>query len=186
MGFHDGLDYLLRALHILVLEVGRTDFFCVLVGGGDAQPNMKLLSEELGLTDFVLFTGRVPHETVAHYLSAADICVAPEPSNPYNDHSTMIKMMEYMALGKPVVAFDLPEHRFTAQDAALYARPNDEFNFARQITRLMDNPGQRQKMGQIGRERIETELAWIHQEQHLLKAYEALDPPEKQSVSVRT
>jgi len=113
-----------------------------------------------------------------------DICVAPEPSNSYNDRSTTIKMMEYMALGKPIVAFDLPEHRASAQDAAVYARPNDELDFARQIAALMDDPERRQKMGQIGKDRVETELAWPYQEKHLLEVYEALSAslPGRQSV----
>ena len=145
MGFHDGLDYLLRSLHQLAYGLGRTDFHCVLVGGGDAWSSMRSYSEQLDLADLVLFTGQVPHQEVPRYLSAADICVAPEPSNAYNDRSTMIKMMEYMALGKPIVAFDLPEHRFSAQEAAVYARPNDELDFARQIAALMDAPQQRQK-----------------------------------------
>lgn len=184
MGFHDGVDYLLRALWHLIRDLGRTDFFCVLVGGGDAWSNLRSLSEDLHLTDHVLFTGRVKHNEVARYLSSADICVAPEPSNTYNDRSTMIKMTEYMALGKPIVAFDLPEHRFTAQAAARYAQPNDELDFARQVASLMDDPERCQKMGQIGRQRIETELAWMYQEKQLLKAYESLGLPKRQSVSV--
>jgi glycosyltransferase involved in cell wall biosynthesis len=110
---------------------------------------------------------------VPAYLSAADICVAPEPSNPLNDRSTVIKIMEYMAMGKPTVAFDLPEHRFTAGNAAVYARPNDELDYARQIATLMDHPERRARMGQAGRERVEAELAWPHQAGPLLKAYQA-------------
>jgi len=174
MGFQDGVDYLLRALQHLVCDLGRTDFFCVLVGTGDALPSLKSLAEQLDLAEQVLFTGWVEHTEVAHYISVADICVAPEPSNPYNDRSTAVKMMEYMALGKPVVAFDLPEHRVTAQNAAVYAHPNDELDFAEQIAALMDDPERRKKMGQIGRERIDGEFAWPYQERHLLEAYDAL------------
>ena len=174
MGFHDGVDYLLRALQYLVYGLGRSDFFSVLVGAGDALPGLRSLTEQLGLADYVLFTGWVEHTEFARYLSAADICIAPEPSNSYNDRSTTIKMMDYMALGKPIVAFDLPEHRFTAQDAAVYARPNDELDFAQQIASLMDDWVRRKKMGEKGRERIEKELAWSHQEKFLLEAYEAL------------
>jgi glycosyltransferase involved in cell wall biosynthesis len=175
MGFHDGLDYLLRALQHLAFDLGRTDFFCILVGAGSAHNKIISLSEQLCLTDFVWFTGSVAHEEVAYYLSAADICVAPEPLNTYNDRSTMIKMTEYMVLGKPIVAFDLTEHRVTAQGAAIYARPNDELDFAQHIALLMDDPERRQKMGQIGKERVETELAWPYQEKCLLAAYKALD-----------
>ncbi|TEU14767.1 MAG: glycosyltransferase WbuB [Anaerolineales bacterium] len=174
MGFHDGVDHLLRALYNLVYELERTDIFCVLVGAGDAWLGLKALAEQLHLTDYVLFTGWVEHTKVAGYLCAADICLAPEPSNAYNDRSTMIKITEYMALGRPIVAFDLPEHRVTAQGAAVYARPNDELDFAWQIVTLMDDPQQRQKMGRMGQTRVETELAWSHQEGHLLEVYQAL------------
>jgi glycosyltransferase involved in cell wall biosynthesis len=175
MGFHDGLDHLVRSLQRLAYDLRRTDFFCVLVGGGDAWSSVRSLSEQLGLTDYCLFTGQVAHHEVSRYLSAAEICVAPEPSNAYNDRSTMIKMMEYMALSKPIVAFDLPEHRFTAQEAAVYARPNDELDFARKIAGLMDAPQQRRRMAQIGRARIESELAWSYQSRYLLQVYETLD-----------
>ena len=83
----------------------------------------------------------------------------------------MIKVMEYMVVGKPIVAFDIVETRYSAQDAALYARPNDELDFARQIAALMDDPERCRKMGQIGMERIESELAWPHQAKHLLDMY---------------
>lgn len=105
------------------------------------------------------------------YLSVADTCVDPDPSNPFHDRGIMVKRMEYMALGKPIVAVDLPEHRITAQAAAVYAYPNDELDFTQRILALMDDPERREKMGQIGRHQVGTELAWPHQEQYLLEAY---------------
>jgi glycosyltransferase involved in cell wall biosynthesis len=174
MGTQDGVDYMLRALQHLVYELGKTDLFCFLVGKGSAVPRLKPLTEQLGLSDYVLFTGWVSKAEVARYISAADICVAPEPSDAYNDRSTAIKVMEYMSFGKPIVAFDLPEHRVTAQDAAVYARANDELDFARQIAMLMDDPARCQSMGQIGRNRIEEDLAWPYQGKHLLAAYKVL------------
>ncbi len=174
MGVQDGVDYLLRAIHYLVYEMDRTDLFCYLVGRGEAVPRLESLTEELGLTEHVLFTGWVDRTEVPSYIGVADVCVAPEPSNPYNDRSTSIKVMEYMQHGKPIVAFDLPEHRFSAQDAALYAQPNEEQDFAQKIATLIDDPEQRRRMGQAGRDRIESELAWSYQKQHLLQAYQAL------------
>lgn len=174
MGFQDGVDCLLRALQHLVYDLGRTDFFCVIIGKGDAWASLKILSRQLGLDEYIWFTGYVSDADLLRYLSTADICVDPDPSNPFNDRSTMIKIMEYMALGKPIVAFDLPEHRVTAQDAAVYARPNAEFDFAQQIALLMDDPEQRRKIGQKGRERVETELDWSYQEKHLLEVYQGL------------
>ena len=174
-GTQDGLEYLLRALHHLVLDLGRRDFLCVVVGSGDALPRVKSLAQELSIGDYMLFTGWVDEPSeVARHLRTMDICVAPEPSDPYNDRSTAAKVMEYMALGKPMVAFDLPEHRFTAQDAAVYARPNDELDFARKIMLLMDDPERRKNMGQKGRERIETALDWSHQRPFLVELYEKL------------
>lgn len=174
MGFQDGVDYLLRALRHLVYDVERTDFFCVLIGKGDAWASLKELATQLGLDKYVWFTGRVSDTDLIRYLSTADICVVPDPSNSFTDRSTMIKMMEYMALEKPIVAFDLSEHRITAQAAALYVPPNDELEFARGLVQLMDDPARRQAMGSLGRRRVESELAWHYSVPHLLAAYRAL------------
>ncbi len=183
MGQQDGVDYFLRALDYLVKELGRTDVFAVIIGKGDAVPSLKKLTNKLGLDDHVWFTGRVPEEELLRYLSTADICVDPDPFDPFNDRSTMIKMMEYMAVAKPIVAFDLTEHRASAEDAALYSRHNDEQDFAKNIAILIDNPQLREKMGAYGRRRMEERLAWHHQEKHLLQVYanmgfEAIQQPE--------
>jgi len=174
MGYHDGVDYLLRSLHSLHRDLGRDDFHCVLVGAGDALPELRALVAGLGLRKLVTFAGWQSHAEVSRYLSAASICLAPEPSNPYNDRCTAIKVMEYMALGKPIVAFDLPEHRVSAGGAALYARPNSEADFALKIATLMDDPEARERMGKIGQERVRGRLAWQHQIPHLLTVYESL------------
>jgi glycosyltransferase involved in cell wall biosynthesis len=145
---------------------------CVLIGDGDAVADLRRDTERLGLSDHVRFTGRQDGDDLMTLLSTADICVDPDPSNRYNDRSTMIKMTEYMALGKPIVAFDLPEHRVTAGDAAVYARPNDEGDFASCIAQLMDDPDRRERMGALGRARVESELSWHRQERHLLSAYD--------------
>ena len=79
-----------------------------------------------------------------------------------------------MAMGKPIVAFDLPETRFSAQDAALYATPNLVEDFADKIEILLDNDELRCKMGALGRRRIEEVLSWEHSKKNLLLAYEML------------
>ncbi len=171
MGQQDGVDYFLRSLDFLIREVGQTDVFAVVMGTGDAVPELKKLTATLGLEDFVWFTGRVSDEDMLRYLSTADICVDPDPYDPFNDRSTMIKMLEYMAMAKPIVAFDLTEHRASAEDAALYSRHNDEQDFARNIAILIANPELREKMGACGRLRMEEQLAWPHQEKNLLQVY---------------
>ncbi len=178
MGVQDGVDGLLRALKHLIGDLGRTDFFCVLVGDGDAWPSLKVLAAELELGEWVWFTGPLAHPDWLPYLCAADICVEPEPSNPYNDRSTAVKVMEYMALSKPIVAFDLPEHRFSARDAACYVQPNDEREFARTLAELMDDRERRETMGAFGRQRVETALAWPHSVNSLMKVYTALLPDQ--------
>jgi glycosyltransferase involved in cell wall biosynthesis/peptidoglycan/xylan/chitin deacetylase (PgdA/CDA1 family) len=176
MGHQDGVDYLLRALHHLIYKVGRTDFCCVLVGDGDACDGLKALVEQLELSAHTQFVGWVQASELPAYIASVDICVAPEPSNSYNDRSTMIKIMEYMSEGKPIVAFDLPEHRYSAQNAALYVEPNDELKFAEAIAELMNDPGRRKQMGAFGQERVEGELAWSYSVQHLIDAYRMLSP----------
>ena len=171
MGFQDGVDYLLRALHHLIHDLGRTDFHCILIGGGDAWESLKAEACRLGLDDCVQFTGFVFGEQLRSYLAAADICVDPAPSSPYGDRSTVFKIMEYMSLGKPIVAFDLPEHRFTAQQAAVYVPPNDERAFARAMAELVDDPQRRVALGVLGRHRIKTQLAWEYSIPNLLHAY---------------
>lgn len=176
MGFQDGVDYLLRALHHLLHGLGRTDFFCVLMGHGEAYPSLRTLAKQLCLEDHVWFPGAVRGEQMFRYLSSADICVDPDPANPYNNRSTMIKMMEYMASEKPIVAFDLPEHRVTAEQAAVYVTPNDERAFATALAQLMDDAPMRKMMGTFGRHRIETKLAWHYSVDNLLDAYRKVLP----------
>jgi glycosyltransferase involved in cell wall biosynthesis len=174
MAMHDGIDYLLRALHELVTTLGRDDVHLVLIGEGSDKPRLEALRDELGLAPYVTFTGHVSDDEVVRILASSDVCVSPDPKDPFTERSTMIKLTEYMALSKPMVAFDLLEHRRTAGDAALYARPNDVLDFARQIERLMDDPALRQALGREGRRRMEEGLSWEHSRPALLGVYESL------------
>ncbi|MEU3501506.1 glycosyltransferase family 4 protein [Streptomyces hundungensis] len=173
MGPQDGVDYALRALAKLRDEIGRADWHAVFIGAGDAFDAMVRLSERLGLTDQVQFTGRVPDADLVRYLSTADVCLSPDPRNPLNDVSTMNKVLEYMAMGRPIVSFDLREARVSAGDAAVYAAANDEAQFARLIGELLDDPERRARMGKIGQERIGGELSWRNSQRSLLAAYAA-------------
>jgi len=154
----------------------------VLVGTGDAWPKLRGLAQQLGLDPYIWFTGFVPSEKMQSCMCAADICVAPEPSNRFTDRSTMVKMVHYMSISKPIVAFDLPEHRFTAADAAIYVKPNDELAFAKAISELMDDPRRREALGALGRRRFEAELAWEYSVPKLLKAYQVILPRPKKTV----
>jgi glycosyltransferase involved in cell wall biosynthesis len=174
MNPQDGLDYLLRSLGHLLHDLRRTDFYCVLIGDGDSLEELEALAVSLGLQDHVFFTGFIPDEDMMRYLSSADICLDPNPSSPLNDVSTWIKVMEYMALSRPIVSFDLKETRVSAADAAIYAPPNDEMAFAKAVARLMDDPGLCERMGNIGRARVENELNWSITSRNLVTAYHGL------------
>ena len=171
MGPQDGVDYALRSLAKLRDEYGRGDWHAVFVGAGDTFDAMVTLTTELGLSDRVEFTGRISDEELLRYLSTADVCLSPDPLNPLNDVSTMNKIMEYMAMARPIVSFDLKEARVSADEAAVYAPANDESRFAELIAALLDDPAERRRMGEIGRARVSGPLSWEVSKAALLAAY---------------
>lgn len=171
MGKQEGIDLLLQAARHIVKEMGRDDVHFGLVGGGTSLDDMKQMAVDLGIADYVTFTGRVPDQALLEMLNTADVCVNPDVANEMNDKSTMNKIMEYMALGKPVVQFDLTEGRFSAQEASLYAAKNDPVDMARKIVELLDDPERRVRMGEFGRNRVVNELEWQYEAPKLLAAY---------------
>jgi glycosyltransferase involved in cell wall biosynthesis len=173
MGQQEGIDYLLRSVAHIVRERRREDIQFCLVGGGTELEAMREYARKLGISEYVTFLGRVPDQLLLEALSTADLCVNPDPVNEMNDKSTMNKVMEYMALGKSIVQFELTEGRFSAREASLYAAPNDERDFADKIIELLDDPERMARMGEAGRTRINDVLAWHHQVPNLLAAYEA-------------
>ena len=171
MAPQDGVDFLLRAIDVLINQYNRRDVTFRIIGGGDSLDDLKDLKEDLRLGAEVIFTGRVPDEELFNYLAASDVCVAPDPKNPLNDKSTMNKILEYMAMAKPIVSFDLKESRYSAGEAALYAAPNDVKDFADKIVELLKDPEQRSRMGKIGYERLKGELTWDYNKKRLVNAY---------------
>lgn len=180
MGKQEGINLLLHAIYHIVFDLKRNDIHFGLVGGGTSLEEMKALALSLKIAPFVTFTGRVPDEEMLAMLNTADVCVNPDIANEMNDKSTMNKIMEYMALAKPIVQFDLTEGRFSAQEASLYALRNDSKDFARKIIALVDDEQLREQMGQAGRARVLNDLAWHHEIPRLLAAYEALWPLQEE------
>ncbi|WP_260762630.1 glycosyltransferase family 4 protein [Mycobacterium sp. SMC-4] len=174
MGKQEGIDLLLRAAKHLIEDMGRDDVHFGLVGGGTSLEEMKQLAQTLNVDDYVTFTGRVPDMDLLEMLNTADVCVNPDVANEMNDKSTMNKIMEYMALGKPIVQFDLTEGRYSAGESSLYAAKNDPKDMARKIVELLDNPELRARMGAFGRARVQKELAWEYEVPNLLRAYDAV------------
>ena len=174
MGAQEGIDHLLQAVEYIVHTKKRTDIHFGLVGGGTSLEEMKIYAENLNVADYVTFTGRVPDKEMLEMLNTADVCVNPDVANEMNDKSTMNKIMEYMALAKPIVQYDLTEGRYSAQDASLYAENNNFRDMADKILILLDNKEKREKMGRFGRSRVLNELSWSFEEPKLYRAYDAL------------
>jgi glycosyltransferase involved in cell wall biosynthesis len=170
----EGLDLLLASIEHIAHRRKRDDIQFVVVGRGPDFETIVALAGKLGLMDRVTFPGRVDDATLFEVLSTADVCVNPDRVTKMNDMSTMNKIMEYMALGKPIVQFDVTEGRYSAQEASLYAIANDPVDFGDKIIELIDDPDRRARMGESGKRRLQDVLAWHHQVPLLLQAYDAL------------
>jgi glycosyltransferase involved in cell wall biosynthesis len=173
MDRQDAVHRLLEAARIVVREMGRGDVHFVLLGYGPELERLRTECDALGIREHVSMPGRATVDQVLEMLNTADVCAGPDEVNDMTDKSTMIKTMEYMAVGRPIVQFETTEGRWTAQDAALYARPNDVRDMAEKIVDLLDDPACRAAMGAAGARRVRAELAWPHQAVKLLAAYDA-------------
>ncbi len=169
----DGVDHLLRAIEAYRMMAPNDTLFAF-VGGGPDQPRMKAKAEEMGLGPMVHFTGRIPDEQLWAYLSTADLCVDPDPFTEWSNMSTMNKIIEYMAFGRPIVAFDLLEHRRSAESAAVYVEGDDDAALGRAMRELLLDGERSQKMSHFARTRFREELAWENSEQRLIAAYRQL------------
>ena len=183
IGQQDGLDLLLRSVSHIVHTRGRHDVHFGIVGGGPELQTMRNLAANLKVAEFVTFTGRASDELLLTMLNTADVCVSPDRVNQANDKSTMNKTLEYMALGKPIVQFDMTEGRISALEASLYARANDPEDFAECIVELLADPERRRRMGEFGRRRVEDQLSWGHEAPKLLAAYDALFATTRVSIA---
>ena len=170
IGQQEGIEYILQAAQYT--KQHENNVFWGIVGGGPHWEALKKQASDMGLDDCVEFTGRVDDETMLRYLNTADVCVNSDTYNAMNDKSTMNKVLEYMALGKPIVQFDLTEGRFSAQEASLYAKRNDAVDMAQKIQELLQDPEKRAHMGAYGRNRILNELSWEKTSKALLEGYE--------------
>jgi glycosyltransferase involved in cell wall biosynthesis len=170
----DGLELLLHSIRLIVEEQGRHDILFTLIGKGSELTRLRSSTAEWDRFGQVHFAGRVHHTEVCRYLTAADVCVAPDPVNAFNETCSMVKIFEYMAFGRPTVLYDLREGRRSAGGSALYAIPNDTVDFAKQILRLIDSKSLRTEMGVCGWRRVQDGLNWEAQSKKLVDAYQRL------------
>ena len=173
----DGLEGIVEVLACLRKRMPAVDAILTVIGDGPARQDLEAALERCGLRDKVTITGWVESARVAELLQEGDICVDPAPSTELNERSTMMKVAEYLALGKPVVAYDLLETQRTAQDAALVVPAGDVGAFAERIAMLADDADLRCELAHRARERA-LELTWERSESALLDAYAALRQEE--------
>ena len=179
MGDADGVHYLLEAAAHWVYRMGRRDTQFLLMGSGPEHARLVEQRDRLGLADYVDLPGRVSNEFLFTALRTMDVGVSCDPMNPYNDHCTMNKVLEYMVFSKAQVMFDLKEGRASAGEAALYVGENSAVRLAEATARLLDDPEARARMGRIGSERIRDQLGWERSVAQLLRAYRvALGEPD--------
>lgn len=169
----DGVEGMASVLAALRGERYRLDARLTIIGDGDARPTLEAELARHGVSEYVTFTGWVALERVPELLLDADVCVDPAPASDVNERSTMIKIAEYLALGKPVVGYDLLEARRTAAGAARLVPANDVDAFTERIAELAADPDLRRRVARAARERA-AELTWEHSERALLGAYRAL------------
>lgn len=174
MGKQEGIDLLLQSIQYIIKEKKRSDIRFCLMGGGPALEELRELNKKLELDKFVVFPGRVSNEYLADVLNTADVCVNPDVPSEMNDKSTMNKIMEYMAFGKPIVQYTLKEGMFSAREASLYAKNTDTTDFAKKILWILENPEQAHAMGAFGRNRVEKELCWEFEKPKLINAYKKI------------
>ncbi len=167
----DGLDLL---MHIIRLVTRQTrDVHFAIIGGGTELGRIKSLATELGIEEHVDFYGLLADDALINdILNSCDICVNPDPPGPCNNLITTNKVMEYMALKKPVIQFDLKEGRFSAGKASLYA--SDVADYVNKILWLINNPQAGAEMGEFGYNRVRTELCWEHESKKLVSLYKTV------------
>ena len=172
MARKESLPLLIDAADTLVNRRGRRDVAFAIVGPGDVRDELVDEVRRRGLEDTVQLPGQVDSGPLRDYLATADVCVSVDPRNDLNDRSLMIKVLEYMLMGKAVVQFPLLEMQRICGDATVYARDGDALDLADKIADLLDDPARREELGRRAAERIRDGLTWPHEVPVLLGAVE--------------
>lgn len=126
----------------------------LIVGEGDGKEDLERSCYELGVDEDVIFTGQVPMSKVPSYIAASDIGVSPVPPFSFYKMSSPIKMFEYMAMGKPVVANEeIPEHKEVLEESrGGILVPNTPEGFSDAIIQLLDDREKALQMGRNGQD----------------------------------
>jgi glycosyltransferase involved in cell wall biosynthesis len=166
----DGVEGIAEVLAYLRDRTPPVPVLLTVIGDGDARPELEEALAQRGVADAVKIAGWVPAERVPELLQEVDVCVDPAPATTLNERSTMIKLAEYLALGKPTVAYDLRETRYTVGDAGILVPAGNTRAFGEAIANLAEDAALRRTLSSRARSRA-LELTWERAEPALLKAY---------------
>ena len=159
----------------------------LVIGGGGTLPALKEHADSLGLGENVRFTGPIPHRLVPDYLDVADVAVATLPDTPQAASKSPLKVVEYMAAGKAIVASEVGEAvRFLDNGRVGHlVEPGCPEKLARGITALMDDPYKRSELGVAAREHLRRNHTWMHTAETLEAAYERARAGKRLSLTGR-
>ncbi|HYF28394.1 MAG TPA: glycosyltransferase family 4 protein [Baekduia sp.] len=173
MSSDDGLGELLDVAEELTRRRGRRDVGFTLLGAGPGRDALLAQAHRRGLADVVHLPGLADDALLRDHLATADVCIGVDRPSPMNDAATMTKVVEYLAMGRPVVQYPLRETARVCGDATVYAQPGDTADFARCIEELLDDPERATRLAAAAQERAVPALLWPQQVPVLLEAVEA-------------
>lgn len=172
-----GLDTLVRSAKIVVQKHGNVRF--LIIGDGPFMKETVAFTEGSGLNEVFRFVGFVPQELVAEYLSLADICVAPYGPMAFFKVSlpeTPLKVVEYMAMGKPVVMSKISDENVIAwSGGGSLVTPGDVSELASSIINFVEDEELRKNIGEKGRKYLEENLSWEKYAERLVEIYQSLN-----------
>lgn len=175
---YQGIPHLIETA-VRLKDTGENVHFLVM-----GYPNVghyRNLAQQRGVSSHMTFTGKVQYRYAPHYLSLGDIAVAPKTI----DHEGSGKVLNYMALAQPVVAYDTFVQREYLADYGVYAPVNDIGAFAEAIATLIHDPAQRMRLGQKLRQRAVQHYSWRAAAKRIIRLYASLVPSEKRRQLVR-
>ena len=164
---YQGIPYMLQAAQRLK-ERGEDVFFLIM--GFPDVPKYQAMADQLGVTEFVHFTGKIPYKDAPHLLSAGDIAITAKISTTEGSG----KMLNYMALGLPVVAFDTPVHREYLGEHGTWVEPHNVEGLADAIADLAHHPEKRKKLGELLRQRVTELFTWPAAARKIESVYRSL------------
>lgn len=170
MGRQDRADEVVRVAERVVHEWGRDDVVFALIGDGECLDELRLMVDELDLRKNVWFPGWLGEVNLYRHLAAADVGV----DTSLQPEVTPVKAMEYLGVGLPLVAYDVQETRRLAEGAGVLVAPGDTETLARELVRLLDHPAERVRLGRVGRQRVQLQLAWERQSEVYLETIAGL------------